>query len=117
MAFAQGNNETAELLYRMRPVSFNPEFPVLITYVIQQGANRKHSSTQDRREVCIKQLIPTNQPLNRIKVKVFGQSGSGKTTLIDSLKCGFMGNLFRKVGLKGSSSNGTIRQKSKTPYY
>ena len=69
---------------------------------------------QDRRETCIRQLIPTNQPLGRIKVKVFGQAGSGKSTLLDSLKCGFMGSLFRKVRLSSNtpSTPGAGKQKS-----
>ena len=43
MALAQGNNDVAELLSKLRP---------------------------ERRDTCIKQLTPINQPLNRIKMKV-----------------------------------------------
>ncbi|KAK2175663.1 hypothetical protein NP493_714g01011 [Ridgeia piscesae] len=77
MALAQGHNETAELLAKLKP---------------------------EKRESCIKQLLPTNQPLSRIKLKLFGSNGVGKTTLIDSLKCGYFGSFFRKNRLSQSSS-------------
>lgn len=41
------------------------------------------------------QLIPTNRPIGRVKVKIFGDSGVGKTTLIESLKCGYVRSFFR----------------------
>ena len=43
MAIAQGHNDIAELLSKMRP---------------------------DKREQCVKQLLPGKQTLNRVKVKV-----------------------------------------------
>lgn len=41
------------------------------------------------------QLIPTNRPIVRVKVKIFGDSAVGKTTLIESLKCGYVRSFFR----------------------
>lgn len=69
LALAQGHSQVADLLIRMKP---------------------------DRRVQYINQLIPTHQPLNRIKFKVFGGSGVGKSTLIGSLKCGYFTGFFRK---------------------
>ncbi|XP_071450473.1 death-associated protein kinase 1-like isoform X2 [Hetaerina americana] len=56
--------------------------------------NRLRSGHQ--REEYISQLIPTSQPISRIKVKFFGNSGVGKTTLIDSLKAGYFSSLFKR---------------------
>ena len=72
MAIAQGHNEIAELLSKMKP---------------------------DKRDQCVRQLLPGTEPLNRVKVKVFGSSGVGKSTLIDSLKCTYFGSFFRKSRL------------------
>ena len=87
---------------------------------IESGARTVHCIThslvfdfQDKRETYIKQLIPRNQPLNRIKVKIFGNQGVGKTTVIDSLKCGYFGSFFRKARLTSSSSVTNGKQKSK----
>jgi len=58
-------------------------------------------------EDYIEQLIPTTNPITKIKIKFFGHSGSGKTTLIDSLKAGYFSSLFRrsKRGSQASSIN------------
>ena len=77
IALSQGHNDIAELLVKLKP---------------------------ERREQCISQLMPTEQPLPRIKVKVFGSSQVGKSTVIDSLKCGYFGSFFRKARLSNSSS-------------
>ena len=60
---------------------------------------------KDRHSNYIRQLFPTSTPLGRIKLKVFGNSGVGKSTLIESLKCGYFGNLLRKAGITSSSTN------------
>ena len=67
---------------------------------------------QERREVFMRQLIPTNTMLGRIKLKIFGNSGVGKTTLVDSLKCGYFGSFFRKARLSSSNSVGLSKHKS-----
>lgn len=77
MAIAQGHNNIANLLTKMRP---------------------------DKRDACVKQLLPGKQPLNRVKMKVFGNSGVGKTTLIESLKTGYFGSFFRKARMTSSGS-------------
>ncbi|XP_076304904.1 death-associated protein kinase 1-like isoform X2 [Tachypleus tridentatus] len=48
------------------------------------------------REEFISQLIPSTQPISRIKLKLFGHSGAGKSTLTDSLKCGYFSSWFRR---------------------
>ena len=85
LAIAQGNNDIADLLSRMRT---------------------------DKREVCVRQLLPGTQPLNRVKVKIFGGSGAGKSTLIDSLKCGYFGSFFRKSRMMSQSEQQTIRKRA-----
>ena len=54
----------------------------------------------------IEQLIPTTNPITKIKVKFFGPSGAGKTTLIESLKAGYFSSLFRRSGRGSGSSKG-----------
>jgi death-associated protein kinase len=49
-------------------------------------------------------LVPTEEPLRCIKIKLFGSSGVGKTTLIGSLKCSYLGSFFRKTRLSSKSS-------------
>jgi death-associated protein kinase len=98
MALAQGHSDVAELLTKLKP---------------------------ERREVFMRQLVPTNTPLSRIKVKLFGHSGVGKTTMIDSLKCGYFGSFFRKARLSSSNSvsqqrknsieNGTVQRHHSLP--
>lgn len=41
------------------------------------------------------QLTPTDIPIGRVKVKIFGNSGVGKSTLVESLKCGYVRSFFR----------------------
>ena len=69
-AIAQNHNEIAELLTRLR--------------------------NEQTKEEYISQLVATNQPIQRFKLKIFGHSGSGKTTLIESLKCGYFSSWFRR---------------------
>ncbi|OTF75228.1 hypothetical protein BLA29_007303, partial [Euroglyphus maynei] len=71
-AIAQSHNDIADLLTRLRNERQKEEF---ITQLMP---------------------IPTNQPLPRIKLKIFGHSGSGKSTLIESLKCGYFSSWFRR---------------------
>ncbi len=86
MALAQGHSDVAELLTKLKP---------------------------ERREVFMRQLVPTNTPLGRIKVKMFGHTGVGKSTIVDSLKCGYFGSFFRKARLSTSNSvNNQMRPKS-----
>ena len=66
---------------------------------------------KDRHSAYIRQLYPTSTPLNRIKLKVFGNSGVGKSTLIESLKCGYFGNLLRKAGITSSTNMSSTPQK------
>lgn len=56
-------------------------------------------------EEFIDQLIPTTNPITKIKIKFFGNSGVGKTTLIDSLKAGYFSSLFRR-SKRGSQPKG-----------
>lgn len=86
-AIAQSHNDIANLLTRLR--------------------------NERQKEEFIAQLTPTNHPLQRVKLKIFGYSGSGKSTLIESLKCGYFSSWFRrsKVAstptLKKAHTNGT----------
>nr|AYV89281.1 death-associated kinase 1 isoform X2 [Tetranychus evansi] len=44
----------------------------------------------------IQSLMPSSEPLTRIKLKLLGHSGVGKTTLVESLKCGYFSSWFRR---------------------
>ncbi|CAM1295422.1 DAPK1 (predicted) [Pycnogonum litorale] len=72
-----------------------------------------------QREYYISQLIPSQQPISRIKVKVFGHSGVGKTTLLDSLKCSYISSFFRRTksgrGSKNAGSNLNLLPKQPQP--
>lgn len=59
-----------------------------------------YSKERDRQEVLIRQLHPTGNYLNKIKLKVFGESGVGKTRFINSLKCGFLGSILKRAGIR-----------------
>ncbi|KAG1714864.1 Death-associated protein kinase 1 [Nymphon striatum] len=63
-ALAQGFNDIGNLLNRLR--------------------------NDQAKEAYILQLIPSTQPIPRVKVKLFGHSGVGKTTIADTLKCGYL---------------------------
>jgi len=67
-----------------------------------------HVCVQDRHSAYMRQLFPTSAPLSRIKLKVFGNSGVGKSTLIESLKCGYFGNLLRKAGITSSTNMSSL---------
>ena len=71
-AIAQSHNDIADLLTRLR--------------------------NERQKEEFIAQLTATSpcQPLQRIKLKIFGQSGSGKSTLVESMKCGYFSSWFRR---------------------
>ena len=104
--------------------NINPQIYVLV-FREQNNCNRNTRRwclldtvlMQERREICIKQLIPTSEPLSRIKVKVFGSSGVGKTTLIDSLKCGYLSSFFRKARISNSSSSTNVHRKGKKGFH
>ncbi|XP_022257933.1 death-associated protein kinase 1-like, partial [Limulus polyphemus] len=84
-ALAQGFTDIGELLNRLR--------------------------NEQLREDYIAQLIPTTQPISRVKLKLFGHSGVGKTTLVDSLKCGYFSSFFRRS--RASSPTPSDHRKSK----
>ena len=63
-------------------------------------------------EDYIEQLIPTSNPITKIKIKLFGHSGTGKTTLIESLKAGYFSSLFRR-SKRGSQAPQTQTGKGK----
>ncbi|XP_043214460.1 death-associated protein kinase dapk-1-like isoform X4 [Amphibalanus amphitrite] len=50
----------------------------------------------DLREEYINQLIPTSNPISRVKLKLFGHSGVGKTTLVESMKTGYFSSFFKR---------------------
>lgn len=77
-AIAQSHNDIADLLTRLR--------------------------NERQKEEFIAQLTPTNQPLQRVKLKIFGYSGSGKSTLIESLKCGYFSSWFRRSKVVNTST-------------
>ena len=62
---------------------------------------------QDGCDDYIEQLIPTTQPIPKIKMKVFGDSGVGKTTLIESMRAGYFSGLFRRSKRNSGSKKGT----------
>ncbi|GBN38940.1 Death-associated protein kinase dapk-1 [Araneus ventricosus] len=82
-ALAQGFNEMANLLNKLRNVHLREEY--------------------------ISQLIPSTKPISKIKLKLFGHSGVGKSTFIDSLKCGYFVSWFRRS--VGSMSPKNTRNK------
>ncbi|CAL1266138.1 unnamed protein product [Larinioides sclopetarius] len=82
-ALAQGFNEMANLLNKLRNVHLREEY--------------------------ISQLIPSTKPISKIKLKMFGHSGVGKSTFIDSLKCGYFVSWFRRS--VGSMSPKNTRNK------
>ncbi len=51
----------------------------------------------------IDQLIPSASPINKLKLKVFGNSGVGKTSLIESLRAGYFSGLFRRSKTRSSA--------------
>lgn len=55
----------------------------------------------------IEQLVPTNDPLRRLKIKIFGSSGAGKSTLIGSMNCSYINSFFRKTRIGGGGGGGS----------
>ncbi len=53
----------------------------------------------------IEQLVPTEDPIRRIKINVFGSSGVGKSTLIGSLNCTYLNSFFRRTRLNSKNSS------------
>ncbi|XP_067131292.1 death-associated protein kinase 1-like isoform X1 [Centruroides vittatus] len=86
-ALAQGYSDIGDLLNRLR--------------------------NEQLREEYISQLIPTSQPLSRIKLKVFGQSGVGKTVILESLKCGYFSSWFKRSKSPSTSSLSPVTTRSK----
>ena len=72
-----------------------------------------YSQERDRQEVLIKQLLPSSNYLNKIKLKVFGESGVGKTRFINSLKCGFFGSILKRAGIR----NGQVLASPSSPIH
>jgi ABC-type molybdate transport system ATPase subunit len=68
-------------------------------------------SFQDGCDDYIEQLIPTTQPIPKIKMKVFGDSGVGKTTLIESMRAGYFSGLFRRSKRNSGSRKGLANGK------
>ncbi|XP_037081555.1 death-associated protein kinase dapk-1-like [Pollicipes pollicipes] len=66
-------------------------------------------SNSEVREEFISQLVPSANPISRIKLKLFGNSGVGKTALVDSLKAGYFSGFFRR---SKSSSDALFPQRS-----
>ncbi|KAJ6218699.1 hypothetical protein RDWZM_004511 [Blomia tropicalis] len=84
-AIAQSHNDIADLLTRLR--------------------------NERQKEEFIGQLSQTNQqPLNRIKLRIFGHCASGKSTLIESMKCGYFSSWFRRSKVANGSQ--MLRSKS-----
>ena len=83
-AIAQSHNDIADLLTRLRNERQKDEF--------------------------IGQLSQVNQqPLSRIKLRIFGHCGAGKSTLIESMKCGYFSSWFRRSKvLSSSAANGSM---------
>ncbi|XP_021346109.1 death-associated protein kinase 1-like isoform X4 [Mizuhopecten yessoensis] len=77
MALAQGFTEIAELVNKVK---------------------------RDRNGNFVTQLIPSSQPLSRIKLKLLGSTGVGKSTLVETLKCGLFSGLFRRSRLTSQAS-------------
>lgn len=78
IALSQGHHDTAELLSKLKP---------------------------DNLDTYCRQLSPTNVPMKRIKLKLFGAVSAGKTSLISSLKCTYLGSFFRKNRLSQIENN------------
>ncbi|XP_014251310.1 death-associated protein kinase 1-like isoform X2 [Cimex lectularius] len=49
------------------------------------------------RDVYIRQLIPTGQPLPRFNIQVFGHSAVGKSTLLDTMRTGYFSGFFKRT--------------------
>ena len=66
---------------------------------------------QDSRcDEYIDQLIPSNAPISKIKLKVFGDSSVGKTSLIESIKSGYFSGLFRRSSSRSSAKKSTANK-------
>jgi hypothetical protein len=70
---------------------------------------------EENREIFIEQLVPTEEPIRRIKIKVFGSSCVGKTTLIGSMKCSYLNSFFRRsrIGTKSTAIKYSSYKRSK----
>lgn len=69
-------------------------------------------NTIEKRQFFTRQLMPGKEPLNRIKVKIFGHNSVGKTTLIDSLKCGLFTGFLRRSKFVVSTRGIDVQQTS-----
>ena len=66
--------------------------------------NISNFKKEENREIFIEQLVPTDEPIRRIKIKVFGSSCVGKSTLIGSMKCSYLNSFFRRTRLGTKST-------------
>lgn len=78
-AIAQSHNDIADLLTRLRNERQKEEFICQLSQLSQQ-------------------------PLSRVKLRIFGHCGSGKSTLIESMKCGYFSSWFRRSKVLNSST-------------
>lgn len=74
---------------------------------------------QEKRAICVEQLVPTNRPLPRIKLKILGPSVSGKTSLIQALQSNYISGFIRKKFRSSDRANSdevgeyfTLRQRN-----
>lgn len=88
MALAQGFTDIAELVNKVK---------------------------RDRAGNFVTQLIPSSQPLSRIKLKVLGSTGVGKSTLVETLKCGLFSGLFRRSRLTSQASTDSHKGRPRLP--
>ncbi|THD25846.1 Death-associated protein kinase [Fasciola hepatica] len=84
VAFAQGHKEVGMLLTRMKP---------------------------EKRKKWCEQLLDTNYPIPRIKIKLFGSTMTGKTQLTTSLRAGSLSAFLRKkLNSVGELAGFTVEQ-------
>ncbi|XP_033750474.1 death-associated protein kinase 1-like isoform X3 [Pecten maximus] len=88
MALAQGFTDIAELVNKVK---------------------------RDRAGNFVTQLIPSSQPLSRIKLKLLGSTGVGKSTLVETLKCGLFSGLFRRSRLTSQASTDSHKGRPRLP--
>ena len=82
-------------------------------YLIDSNKGSINKIIQERRSLCIQQLVPTSKRLPTIVMKMFGHSLSGKSTLIESLTGRSSSTLFTKffMGSKVVAANSIAKSK------